>query len=116
MDGPVETALRSLLQRALAPSHLEVVNESGQHAVPPGSETHFKVVVVSGRFEGLPLIQRHRLVHSSVRDLLASDIHALSIHAKTPEQWAEEPRVDPSPPCLGGSKHDPLGPGKRTPP
>ncbi|XP_051901625.1 bolA-like protein 1 [Pristis pectinata] len=112
---PVETALRAKLESSLAPAHLEVVNESHQHAVPAGSETHFKVVVVSEHFEGLSLIQRHRLVHEAVREEMAAQVHALSIHARTPRQWADDPTVDRSPPCLGGSKHDRHGAGKPSP-
>ena len=48
----VEQRIREKLIGALAPVHLEVVNESGQHNVPAGSETHFKVVVVSSAFAG----------------------------------------------------------------
>uniref|UniRef100_V9LGX4 BolA-like protein 1 n=1 Tax=Callorhinchus milii TaxID=7868 RepID=V9LGX4_CALMI len=108
MAGPVERTVREKLEQALQPSHMEVTNESSGHAVPPGSETHFKVVVVSQAFEGLSAIQRHRLVNGALSEELAGTVHALSIHAKTPGQWAERPRVEPSPPCAGGSKHDPL--------
>ncbi len=45
----IETKIRS----SLAPSHLEVIDESHMHSVPPGSESHFRVVVVSERFEGV---------------------------------------------------------------
>jgi BolA protein len=92
---------------ALHPVHLEVVNESGMHNVPPGSETHFKVLVVSPAFEGLGLVDRHRRVNEALRDELRSGVHALSIRALTPEQWAAGTSHDgafASPPCLGGSK------------
>jgi BolA protein len=100
---------------ALHPVHLEVVNESGMHNVPPGSETHFKVLVVSPAFEGLGLVDRHRRVNEALRDELqpvddggsrpqAPRLHALSIRALTPEQWSAGPAPLASPPCLGGSK------------
>ena len=84
-----------------------MVNESHMHNVPRGSETHFKVFVVSDRFSKVPLIKRHRLVNDSLREELASGVHALSIAAKTLEQWeamAQEDRdkVKPSPACRGG--------------
>lgn len=107
MEKPVETSIRSKLTQSLAPCHLEVHNESYMHAVPPGSETHFKVVVVSEVFSGKPLIQRHRLVNDVLKEELAGSVHALSIQAKTPEQWEENPTVTKSPGCMGGSKHDP---------
>ncbi|XP_025941554.1 bolA-like protein 1 [Apteryx rowi] len=104
-EGPVGRAIRAKLQAALEPSYLRVLDESHRHAGPPGAESHFAVVVVSGRFAGLPPLQRHRLVHGALRAELAGPVHALAIVARTPEQWGADPRVPPSPACLGGSKH-----------
>ncbi|XP_078390266.1 bolA-like protein 1 [Cetorhinus maximus] len=106
MERPVESAIHTKLEQCLAPTYLQVINESHMHAVPRGSETHFKVVVVSKRFEGVPLLQRHRLVNEALKQELETRVHALSIQAKTPQQWGAEPHVDRSPACLGGSKHD----------
>lgn len=55
--GPVEEAIIATLKENLQPVHLEVVNESYMHNVPKGSETHFKVLVVSDKFDELPLIK-----------------------------------------------------------
>ena len=55
--GPVEVSMYNKLKTGLQPVHLELRNESYMHNVPKGSETHFKVVVVSAQFEGKPLIQ-----------------------------------------------------------
>ena len=106
MSRPVETAVRTKLTDALKPDYLEVHNESHMHAVPPGSESHFRVLVVSSQFDGLPLIKRHRLVNEALKEELSSCIHALAIQAKTPEQWGSNPSVVKSPPCMGGSKGD----------
>ncbi|KAM4013470.1 bolA-like protein 1 [Anomaloglossus baeobatrachus] len=107
MEKPVETSIRAKLSQNLEPCHLEVHNESYMHAVPAESETHFKVVVVSDAFRGKSLIQRHRLVNDLLKDELAGPVHALSIQAKTPQQWEENPTINESPGCMGGSKHDP---------
>ncbi|KAM6910596.1 bolA-like protein 1 [Xenentodon cancila] len=104
---PVERAIRAKLAEALKPNHLEVHNESHMHAVPPGSESHFRVLVVSAQFEGLPLIQRHRLVNEALKQELSSCVHALAVQAKTPQQWESDATLAKSPPCLGGSKGDP---------
>ncbi|XP_028649846.1 bolA-like protein 1 [Erpetoichthys calabaricus] len=106
MNRPVETSIRTKLNQRLEPTHLEVVNESNMHAVPSGSESHFRVLVVSKHFEGMSLLQRHRLVNEILCDELASRVHALSIQAKTPQQWECNPVIEVSPPCMGGSKHD----------
>ena len=57
---PVEDSIRHKLSTAFLPEHLQVLNESHMHNVPKGSETHFKVLVVSEKFQGKPLLQRHR--------------------------------------------------------
>lgn len=107
MEKPVAASIRTKLQQALDPVHLEIINDSHMHAVPRGSETHFRVVVASPRFEGLSLIHRHRLVNDILQEELTGPVHALSIQAKTPQQWEKNPKVNQSPECLGGSKHDP---------
>jgi len=89
---------------AFSPVALEVINESHMHS-GPATESHFKVVVVAEGFAGVPLIQRHRLVNQTLADELAGGVHALSIHAYTPAQWADRGGEIPrSPPCRGGSK------------
>ncbi|MEQ2247403.1 BolA-like protein 1 [Ilyodon furcidens] len=106
-NRPIERTIRTKLTDKFKPDHLEVHNESYMHAVPPGSETHFRVLVVSSQFVGLPLIQRHRLVNEVLKEELSSCVHALAIQAKAPEQWAMDPTLGKSPPCMGGSKGDP---------
>ena len=104
MKFPVQQELEAKLG-ALNPSHLEVINESSNHNVPAGSETHFKVVMVSEQFEGLRLIQRHRLVNDLLHEALAGPIHALSLHLYTVEDWEKRfGSVPQSPPCRGGEK------------
>ncbi|NWW14797.1 BOLA1 protein, partial [Oreocharis arfaki] len=104
--GPLASTIRAKLTAALQPTHLEVRNDSPRHGGPPGAETHFGVLVVSGRFAGLPLLQRHRLVHEALRAELAGPLHALQVIARTPQQWQSDPRAPPAPPCLGGSKRE----------
>ncbi len=92
---------------ALRPAHLEVVNESHMHSVPPNSETHFKVVIVSDDFEGRRKVARHQAVYGLVGDELAGPVHALALHTYTPGEWAERAGDAPdSPDCLGGSKRE----------
>lgn len=48
----LQAVIEQKLQAELEPVHLDVINESGMHNAPPGAESHFKVVVVSQKFEG----------------------------------------------------------------
>ncbi|EDV53825.2 bolA-like protein DDB_G0274169 [Drosophila erecta] len=103
---PIESAMRKALNTELKPVFLEVINESPQHNVPKRSESHFRVFVVSEKFNDLTLIKRHRLVNDTVKNALKAAgfefMHALSIEAKTPKQWEPEQEPEKSPPCLGG--------------
>lgn len=80
--------IRAALERALAPTELEVVDESHLHVGHAGARDgrgHFRVAVVAEAFRGLPPLKRHRLVYDAVGDLMQTDVHALSIDARAPE-------------------------------
>ncbi len=97
--------INDILVDALSPVHLEVINESDNHNVPPGSESHFKLVVVSDEFAQSSLIQRHRRINALLAEQLAGPIHALSMFTHTAEEWEQKGGVVPdSPPCRGGAK------------
>lgn len=55
--GPIESAITEALTQHLSPVHLEVINESYMHNVPKGAESHFKVLVVSDKFQDLALLK-----------------------------------------------------------
>ncbi len=100
----VQDRITQKLQGSLAPSHLEVENESHQHSVKPGSQTHFRVVVVSSAFEGKSPVARHQMVYAALADELAAGLHALAITSRTPSEWAASPQANVSPACMGRGK------------
>ncbi len=101
----VQNDIKNKLSDNLDIVYLDVINESDNHNVPAGSESHFKVILVSTDFDGKNLLARHRMVNKILEDELSNKIHALAIHAYTEKQWQEKNAVAPeSPPCLGGSK------------
>ncbi|OOF21447.1 MULTISPECIES: transcriptional regulator BolA [unclassified Salinivibrio] len=100
----IQTQITEKLEQAFSPSFLDVRNESFMHNVPEGSESHFKVVVVSEAFDGQRLIQRHRAVNATLSDELAHHIHALAIHTYTPQEWTSQAQAPDSPACRGGGK------------
>lgn len=101
----IQNTIEQKLSEQFAPLHLEVVNESHMHNVPEGSESHFRVVLVSEGFEGRPLVQRHRAVNGVLAEELQGQVHALALHTMTPEEWfAKGGQAPESPPCLGGGK------------
>jgi len=102
--GPVAQSIGAKLSAALKPEHLDVVNESYMHKVAPGSETHFRVVVVSEEFRDQNRVGRHRIINSLLAEELAQGVHALAIETYVSEQWsARQEKMQVSPPCLGGS-------------
>lgn len=101
----IQTQIEHKLQQAMQPDFLEVVNESHLHNVPPGSESHFKVTVVSGQFNGKMLIARHRQINGILAEELNGKIHALALHTLTPDEYFERAgKVADSPLCMGGGK------------
>lgn len=104
--NPVEGRIHSKLSLGFSPVHLEVINESYMHSVPPGSETHFKVVLVCADFSGKRQVQRHQAIYACLAEELQTGVHALALHTFSPEEWQASGQVPVSPQCLGGSKHD----------
>lgn len=97
----VAQTITDKITQAMSPSHIEVVNESHNHHVPPNSETHFKLVVVSKAFEGKRLLARHRMVNETLSEEFANGLHALTMHTYTPEDWDKLSEVPESPKCTG---------------
>lgn len=102
----IQKQIEQKLTDEFSPIFLNVLNESSSHNVPEGSESHFKVIVVSDSFEGKRLIQRHRAVNKCLAIELSDHIHALAIHTYSESEWQESQAVIESPNCLGGSKGD----------
>lgn len=101
----IQETITSKLQASLDLTYCEVINESENHNVPPGSESHFKLTLVSPDFENKTLIAQHRVVNSILKDELQDKIHALALHTYTPAEWQSRNSISPdSPPCLGGGK------------
>lgn len=102
----VASVIEQKLLNAFEPLHLDVINESNNHNVPPGSESHFKVVIVAKAFEGERLIKRHRLINAVLSEELAEKIHALALHTYTEEEWRKMhgDNIPSSPNCMGGGK------------
>lgn len=93
----MKTAIETKLAAALAPQKLNVINESHLHAghmhhpgedhhndIERDGETHFRVQVVSARFDGLNRVARHRLINELLAAELAGGVHALAIEASAP--------------------------------
>ncbi|HET9148327.1 MAG TPA: BolA family protein [Acetobacteraceae bacterium] len=81
--------IRAALVQAFEPARIEVEDESARHAghagAAPGGETHYRVMLVSSRFEGMSRVARSRAVHEALTAEFASGLHALSLDLRVPE-------------------------------
>ena len=94
----VQNKINKLLRDKFNISKLVINNESYKHNVPPNSESHFNVQIVSNDFQNLSQIQRHKKVYKAVECLLTK-IHALSITAVTTSEFEESPSLRDTPDC-----------------
>jgi BolA protein len=95
--------IQEKISNAIACKHINLINESHMHS--KGTDSHFKVIVVSVEFAGKRLLQRHGEINEILKDELANHFHALAIHTYTPHEFTEQGGEAPdSPNCLGGSK------------
>ena len=94
----VQNKIDKLLRENINISELIILNDSYKHNVPPNSESHFNVQIVSDDFEDLSQVQRHKIVYKAVESLLA-DIHAFSITSITTSEFKENPSLRDTPDC-----------------
>jgi BolA family transcriptional regulator, general stress-responsive regulator len=85
---PTADEIRAVLERALAPLSIEVVDDSARHAGHTGAREggHYRVTLVACAFAGRSQLERHRMVYSAVAPLMGRGIHALSIIARAPNE------------------------------
>ena len=81
---PTAADLEAALREALAPTQLEVIDESGAHAGHAGANaegrgTHFRFRIASPLFAGKPRVARHRLVYDALQVFIAQGLHAIAI-------------------------------------
>jgi BolA family transcriptional regulator, general stress-responsive regulator len=90
--GVMQETITAKLNAAFAPVSLKVLDESHQHeghaGHHPGGETHFRIYIVADAFRGKTRLARHRMINETLAAELAARVHALAIHAASPEEGA----------------------------
>jgi len=94
----VHDEIANLLNNKLKVERMLLENESEMHNVPPQSETHFKLVIVSDAFTSMTKVKRHKLIYQILVETMKK-IHALSIQAFTIEEFNTNPMILTSPDC-----------------
>lgn len=86
--GPVASEMLRRLNQALAPTRVELVDQSEQHrghgGYNPAGESHFALAIESDAFAGKSRVERQRMVYSALGDLMRERVHALTISARSP--------------------------------
>ena len=103
----IENAIRQKIESSCSPEYFELENESHKHSVPVGSETHFRLLIVSDFFKNMSRVDRARKVHELLSLELKGGVHALSERMFTLEEWAglsDQQKLMISPSCLGKKK------------
>ena len=99
-----QETIEAKISAGLNCTYLDLTNESHLHNVPPGSESHFRLVVVSNEFDNKTLLSRHRTVNKLLKQELDGSVHALALHTFTAEEWQTRGEsAQQSPDCKGGS-------------
>jgi len=84
----VAETIEAKLRDAFTPVKLAVIDESHLHAghagARPQGESHFRVEIISERFEGLSRVARQRAIYQALADEMTSDVHALALDVKSP--------------------------------
>jgi BolA protein len=94
MSDPRLDKIRDRLQAALGPAEIALEDESALHAGHAGAASgggHYRLRLVSSRFEGQSRISRHRLVYDALQEMMQQEIHALAITALTPAEAGAAP-------------------------
>ena len=101
--------MQEILQEKYKPLKLEIINDSSKHSVAPGSETHFRIFLVSESFKGKTKVQIHQEIYklflNEMGDKHENKLHSLSIFTKTPEEEFNNYELKENIPPKCSSKH-----------
>ncbi len=84
--------IEETLRAAFHPEHLEIQDDSAQHAGHAGAAGgggHFSVVIVADAFVGRDRLARQRAVYAALGDAVGGAIHALALRTLTPAEWRD---------------------------
>lgn len=98
----IQQTIEKKLTETFNPSFLQIENESHLHSSGRGSESHFKVTLVTDDFNGKRSVARHQAIYQCLAEELEGGVHALALHTFTPEEWqATGNKIPESTKCAG---------------
>ena len=82
--------IQELLSKNIQIDKLDIIDVTHKHSKHPQSNGfHIKLEIISKDFEGMNLVERHRLIYNVLDSMIKKEIHAISINAKTPKEAAK---------------------------
>ncbi|WP_121115040.1 BolA family protein [Croceibacterium ferulae] len=88
MTGPLANEMEQRLRAALAPTLLEIINDTAQHLGHAGDdgsgESHFTIVIEAEVFAGVSRVERQRMVNRALGDIPGNRVHAVAVRASAP--------------------------------
>ena len=84
--------IKSRLKKTIAIDHLTIMDDTGKHLRHQHYDggRHFKIIIVSSTFEGLSLLDRHKLVYQALNGMIKNDIHAIGLKTIATSEYINE--------------------------
>ncbi len=92
----LEHEIKSRLKKTMAIDHLTILDDTGRHVRHQQYDGggHFQIKIVSSAFEGLSLLDRHKLVYQALDGMIKNEIHALGLKTIATSEWTNEKETD----------------------
>lgn len=93
MQENIKDLIEKTIVEQFSPDYLLVEDESWQHGGGAHAQSHYKIISVCKKFEGMKLLARHRLMQEALAGIIAQ-VRAVSLHTLTPEEWERAQEED----------------------
>lgn len=101
----IQQQLTDKISAEFTPHFLQIENESHMHSSGRGADSHFRIILVTDKFLGVPKVARHQQIYQLLSPELQNGIHALALHLYTVSEWQTLNQQAPSSPnCMGVGK------------
>ena len=84
--------IKSRLKKSMSIDHLTIMDDTGKHLRHKHYDggKHFQIIIVSSTFEGISLLDRHKLVYCALDSMIKNEIHALGLKTLATSEWINE--------------------------
>ena len=88
--------IKSRLKKTMTIDHLTIMDDTGKHLQHQHYDggRHFKIIIVSSTFEGLSLLDRHKLVYQALDGMIKNEIHALGLKTIATSEWKKNKETE----------------------